>query len=283
MAHQNKDNKPVAVVIGATSKWQSDGRNTKLAHGKTVSDADLPVGVRWGVGGAVAQKFAREGFFTVLTTRTEANAAPLARAINEQGGSSMMVQLDLTAPQSISAAFASIAEAAGDPDVVVYNAGYLEGRELPAGMELLEYIPDQIFETAINIACRGPFLVAKEVLPAMRKKGSGSFFFSNNSSSLRGRKRQTGGSLYYPRVLMRTLAQVLTEEYSEHGVHIANVVIDGTIDSPGTRALKATQANPNLLIDPAKIADAFYYLHTQHPSCWTHEIQLTPFVSKPSF
>ena len=32
---------------------------------------------------------------------------------------------------------------------------------------------------------------------------------------------------------MRTLAQVLTEEYSEHGVHVANVVIDGLIDSPG--------------------------------------------------
>ena len=28
--------------------------------------------------------------------------------------------------------------------------------------------------------------------------------------------------------MMRTLAQVLTEEYSEHGVHVANVVIDGT-------------------------------------------------------
>ena len=47
----------------------------------------------------------------------------------------------------------------------------------------------------------------------------------------------TGESLYYPRVMMRTLAQVLTEEYSEHGVHVANVVIDGTIDLPGTRAL----------------------------------------------
>ncbi len=32
------------------------------------------VGVRWGVGGAIAQKFAQEGFFTVLTTRNEANA-----------------------------------------------------------------------------------------------------------------------------------------------------------------------------------------------------------------
>jgi NAD(P)-dependent dehydrogenase (short-subunit alcohol dehydrogenase family) len=280
---QNKDNKPVAVVIGATSKWQSDGRNTKLAHGKTLSDADLPVSARWGIGGAVAQKFAHEGHFVVLTTRTEANASPLANAINSQGGACMIVELDLASPPSLASAFATIRKEAGEPDVVVYNAGYLEGRDLPPDMELLEYVPVEIFETAINIACRGPFLVAKEVLPAMRKKGSGSFFFSNNSSSLRGKKRMTGSSLYYPRVMMRTLAQVLTEEYSEHGVHIANVIIDGTIDSPGTRALKAAQTNRNILIDPAKIADTFYYLHTQHPSCWTHEIQVTPFVSKPSY
>ena len=277
---QNKDKKPVAVVIGATSKWQSDGRNTKLAHGKTLNDEDLPVSARWGVGGGVAQKFAQEGFFVVLTTRTEANAAPLAKAINEQGGACMIAELDLTSEQSISSAFALIRKDAGEPDVVVYNAGYIEGRELPPGTELIEHVPNEIFETAISIACRGPFLVAKEVLPAMRKKGSGSLLFSNNSASLRGRKRQAGGSLYYPRVLMRTLAQVLTEEYSEHGVHIANVVIDGTIDSPGTRAL---QRNPDALLDPARIAEAFYYLHTQHRSCWTHDLQLTPFVSKPSF
>ena len=55
--------KQVAVVVGATTKWQSDGRMTKLAHGRTLDDSDLPVGVRWGVGGAIAQKFAQEGFF----------------------------------------------------------------------------------------------------------------------------------------------------------------------------------------------------------------------------
>ena len=65
-----------AVVIGATSKWQSDGRNTKLIHGKAIDDSALPVGVRWGVGGAIAQKFAREGCFTVITTRAAANASP---------------------------------------------------------------------------------------------------------------------------------------------------------------------------------------------------------------
>ena len=279
----NSTHKPVAVVIGATSKWQSDGRNTRLIHGGELDDSDLPVGVRWGVGGAISQKFASEGFLVVLTTRNASNAAALQAAIGERGGESIIVELDLASPDSISNAFAQIRELAGDPDVLVYNAGYLEGRDLPPEKELLEHIPFEMFETAQHIASSGPFLVAKEVLPSMRERGEGSILISNNSSSLRGKKRYTGQSLYYPRVLMRTLAQALTEEYSEYGVHVANVVIDGTIDSPGTRAMPRSQQQPELLINPVAIADAFYYLHTQDKSCWTHELQLTPFASKPSF
>jgi NAD(P)-dependent dehydrogenase (short-subunit alcohol dehydrogenase family) len=279
----NSTRKQVAVVVGATSKWQSDGRNTKLAHGKVLDDSDIPIGVRWGVGGAIAQRFAKEGFFVVLTTRNSTNASALEKAIRVQGGEAMIVELDLVSHQSISKAFAKIRDAVGDPDVLVYNAGYLEGRDLPPEKELLEHIPVEMFETAQHIASRGPFLVAKEVLPAMRERGGGSFLVTNNSASLRGRKRRTGQSLYYPRVMMRTLAQVLTEEYSEHGVHVANVVIDGLIDSPGTRALPIAQQRPELLINPVKIAEAFYYLHTQDKSCWTHELQLTPFSTKPSF
>ena len=279
----NSNNRPVAVVVGATSKWQADGRNTKLAHGRELDDSDLPVGVRWGVGGAIAQKFASEGFFVVLTTRNAPNAAPLEAAIREQGGDTMIVELDLVSHESIQEAFAQIREEAGDPEVLVYNAGYLEGRDLPPEKELLEHMPVEIFDTAQNIASRGPFLVAKEVLPAMRECGQGSFFITNNPSSLRGRKRYTGQSLYYPRVMMRALAQVLTEEYSEYGVHVANVVIDGTIDSPGTRATQRAQEHPELIINPVKIAEAFYYLHSQDKSCWTHELQLTPHPSKPSY
>jgi NAD(P)-dependent dehydrogenase (short-subunit alcohol dehydrogenase family) len=279
----NATRQQVAVVIGATSKWQADGRNTQLAHGRVLDDSALPAGIRWGVGGAIAQKFAQEGFFVVLTTRKAANAAALEQAIKTQGGAGMIVELDLVSHESISKAFATIRETVGDPDVVIYNAGYLEGRDLPPEKELLEHIPVDIFDTAQHIASRGPFLVAKEVLPAMRQRGAGSFFFSNNSSSLRGRKRLTGQSLYYPRVMMRTLAQVLTEEYSEYGVHVANIVIDGTIDSPGTRALPRAQQHPEVVMNPVKIAEAFYYLHTQDKSCWTHELQLTPFATKPSF
>ena len=283
MSFRNINQAPVAVIVGATSKWQSDGRNTKMAHGKEIDDSHIPIGIRWGVGGAIAQKFAQEGFFTVLTTRKVSNASSLETAINKQGGACMIVELDLASEESVRSAFTQIRDQAGDPDVLIYNAGYLEGRDLPADKELLEYIEVEMFDTAHHIASRGPFLVAKEVLPAMREKGEGSFFFSNNSKSLRGTKRYTGESLYYPRVMMRTLSQVLTEEYSEHGIHVANIVIDGLIDSPGTRALPKAQKNPDAIINPIKIAEAFFYLHTQDRSCWTHELQLTPFPTKPSF
>jgi hypothetical protein len=91
----NSKGKQVAVIVGATSKWQSNGRNTLLAHGRAMDDSDLPVGVRWGVGGAIAQKFAQEGFFVVLTTRNAANAAALEQAIREQGGECVIVEMDL--------------------------------------------------------------------------------------------------------------------------------------------------------------------------------------------
>mgnify|MGYP002085240852 CR=1 FL=1 len=86
------------------------GRETKRIlprYGKTLDDRDLPVGVRWGVGGAIAQKFAKEGFFVVLTTRKAANAAGLDQAIREQGGASTIVEMDLVSDASIAKAFAT--------------------------------------------------------------------------------------------------------------------------------------------------------------------------------
>jgi len=155
----NPTRKQVAVVIGATSKWQADGRNTKLAHGKVLDDSGLPIGIRWGIGGALAQKFAKQGFFVVLTTRAARNAAALAEAIQAQGGECMTVELDLARQEAVAWAFATIRERVGDPHVLLYNAGYLEGRDLPPEKELLEHVPLEMFETAQHIASRGPYLV----------------------------------------------------------------------------------------------------------------------------
>jgi len=173
--NQNTKGKQVAVVVGATSKWQSDGRNTKLAHGKTLDDSDLPVGVRWGVGGAVAQNSHKRGFFVVRQPAREPNASALEQAIRAQNGDCMIVELDLVSQDSFRQRSPRSA-ASRRSDVLIYNAGYLEGRDLPPEKELLEHIPVEMFDTAQHIASRGPFLVAKEVLPSMRKKSKGSFY-----------------------------------------------------------------------------------------------------------
>ncbi|MBY0401092.1 hypothetical protein K2X89_12415 [Myxococcota bacterium] len=68
-----------------------------------------------------------------------------------------------------------------------------------------------------------------------------------------------------------------------HGLHVANLVIDGLIDSPGTRALEFAQKRPEIVMNPVKIAEAYWYLHTQDRSCWTHELQLTPAAATPSY
>ncbi|WKN60155.1 SDR family NAD(P)-dependent oxidoreductase [Rhodococcus opacus] len=232
--------------------------------------------------GALAHRFADAGHVVVLTTRQPKNATPLLESLRARGHEAFVVQLDVGSEASVSHAFEEIRTGPGDPDVLIYNAGYMAGRELPADQELLENFPTDLFDIAIRTACVGPFLVAREVLPEMRRRGRGSILFSNNQYSLRGRRRATGESLYYPRVLMRALAQSLTEEYSELGVHVASVVVDGFIDSPGTRALEQFRGRESALLDPRSIADAFYYLHSQDPSSWTHEIQLTSAQTVPS-
>jgi hypothetical protein len=41
-------------------------------------------------------------------------------------------------------------------------------------------------------------------------------------------------------------------------------------------------SRPTTLLDPVQIAEAYWYLHGQHRSCWTHELQLTPFDQLPA-
>jgi NAD(P)-dependent dehydrogenase (short-subunit alcohol dehydrogenase family) len=279
---RNVDALPVAMIIGATTKWQAQGESTLHSHGAAVDDAGLPATVRWGMGGAIALKFAQEGHFTVLTTRRRDNAEGLAEVIRQDGGQCMIVELDVTSEESDASAFAEMRKQAGDPEIVIYNVGYFYGRDLPPEMELLENTPVEIYDKALLVAGRGPFLVAKQALPAMRKRGCGSIFFSNNPSCLHGRRRRTGESLYYPRVLERALAQVLADEYTEHGIHAANVIVAGLIDSPGTRALDYARERPEILMDPARIADTFFYLHMQHPSCWSYEIEIGASGVKPA-
>jgi hypothetical protein len=104
----NSKSEHVAAVVGATSKWQSDGRNTLPAHDKTLDESDLPVKPTLGHRGRHLAEVCPGEVLRRADNHNKANASALARAIQEQGDDCMFVELDLVSQSSITTAFAMI-------------------------------------------------------------------------------------------------------------------------------------------------------------------------------
>jgi len=76
-----------------------------------------------GIGGHVAERFAKAGFAVALLGRTKEKLAALEAKIRSGGGSAQSFVADAASPDSIKLAFADIKQSVGAVDVLVYNAG----------------------------------------------------------------------------------------------------------------------------------------------------------------
>ena len=66
-----------------------------------------------------------------------------------------------------------------------------------------------------------------------------------------------------------------------HGVHVAHVVIDGAIDTEFIRSNfpeRAALKDRDGILSPEAIAEAYWQLHSQHRTAWTHEMDLRPWM-----
>jgi NAD(P)-dependent dehydrogenase (short-subunit alcohol dehydrogenase family) len=107
----------------------------------------------------------------------------------------------------------------------------------------------------------------------------GTILFTGATASLRGGKgfAAFAGAKH----ALRALAQSMARELGPEGIHVAHVVIDGAIDTPFIRenfperyALRERGG----ILDPEAIAEAFWQLHLQPRSAWTHELDLRPWI-----
>ncbi len=73
---------------------------------------------------------------------------------------------------------------------------------------------------------------------------------------------------------LRGLAQSLAREFGPRGVHVAHLVLDGLIDEVQTE--QRFGASATVRMSPHAIANACLDLTVQHPSAWTHEMDLRP-------
>lgn len=230
----------------------------------------IGAGASNGVGGALSRKFAEGGHPVVIAGRTEAKVAALADEVTAAGGSADPFVIDVTKAEDQDALFAKVAET-GEIAAVLYNAG--NNAIIP-----FEELDAETFEAFWRVGCLGGFLTAKRAIPLLKAQGKGSLFFTGASGSLRG--KSNFAHFASMKAGLRMLAQSLAREFGPHGIHVAHFIIDGVIDGDMVRSrfgeyLDALGEDGGL--SPNAIAEAYWYVHQQHPSAWTHELDLRPF------
>ena len=102
------------------------------------------------------------------------------------------------------------------------------------------------------------------------------------TASLRGRAKF--GGFAAAKAGLRTHAQAMAREFGSKGVHVAHVVVDGVVDGDRAQQFGYGLGKAYLLtrgddgsLKPDAVAEAYWQLHLQHRSCWTHELDLRPY------
>lgn len=229
------------------------------------SNVALVVGAGPGLGTAVATRFAEAGMSVALARRDPSQAQEVAERL---GGRAYAC--DATERDSVSALFEAVGTDLGTPQVVVYNAGaYGRG-------SVLDIDPAEL-ERCWRIGCLGGFHVGQAAARGMVAAGAGTILFTGATASLRGGAGFT--NLAVPKFGLRALAQSMARELSPKGVHVAHVIIDGQIASERA-GYREQERGADAVLKPAAIAEAYYQLHVQPRSAWTHELDLRPWVEK---
>ncbi|MEM7016218.1 MAG: SDR family NAD(P)-dependent oxidoreductase [Pseudomonadota bacterium] len=280
---QSPDSKKLCVVVGAGTKYASNA----AYFGDSPND-DLPVDVKWGLGGALPIAFAAKDYDVVIMSRAMKNLTPIETYItSEMGKQCLSIECDVSDIGSIQQAFAQARAQCGDVDVLCYNAGYAQppakdGETLsnPMGGQLFEDLDIEKFNASYAVHASGLLQCAKEVLPSMRERSTGSVLVTGNTMSLRGGAKF--GLNAPSKFAQRAMTQVMAQEYKDFGVHVAHIIVDGALDAPGMRTLFAERSNDSdltpesIFLNPAEVAETFVYMAEQPQSVWTHEISLTP-------
>jgi NAD(P)-dependent dehydrogenase (short-subunit alcohol dehydrogenase family) len=228
------------------------------------------VGASAGLGAALARRFAQAGLTAALTGRNAPRITAIAAEIDSAGGRAVASPGDISSAAEVERLAASVA-ALGPLRAAIFNAGNAI-RGTP-----LELTPEQ-FESTWRGSAYAGFLFARATVPALLAAGGGSLLFTGATASLRGRGPFVAFAA--AKAALRSVAQSCAREYGPQGVHVAHVIIDGGINGERLRSgapQRVTQAGADGLLDPDAIADAYWQLHQQPRSAWTHELDLRPF------
>ena len=236
----------------------------------------LIIGAGDATGGAIAKRFAREGYTACVTRRSLDKLQPLLAQIHAEGGRAYGFASDARQEDEVVALVAQIEADIGPIEVLVFNIG----ANVPCS--ILDETARKYFKIW-EMACLGGFLNGREVAKRMvtRSGRAQTIVFTGATASLRGASHFA--AFAGAKHALRALAQSMARELGPRGIHVAHVVVDGAIDTafirdnfPDRYALKAQDG----IVNPDHLADNYWMLHQQARDAWTHELDLRPWMEK---
>ena len=236
--------------------------------------AALIVGAGDSTGGAIARRFAREGFIACVTRRTADKLAPLVEEITSSGGRAHGFASDARKEEDVIKLVDDIERDIAPIEVLVFNIG----ANVPCS--ILDETAKKYFKIW-EMACFSGFLVGREVARRMVKRERGTIIFTGATAGLRG--SANFAAFAGAKHALRALAQSMARELGPKNIHVAHVVVDGAIDTafirdnaPDRYALKDRDG----ILNPDHIADNYWHLHAQPRDAWTHELDLRPWIER---
>jgi NAD(P)-dependent dehydrogenase (short-subunit alcohol dehydrogenase family) len=238
----------------------------------------LVIGAGDATGGAIARRFAREGYAACVTRRHLDKLQPLLDDIKAAGGEAHGFASDARKEEEVIALVEQIESNIGPIEVLVFNIG------ANAPSSVLEETARKYFKIW-EMACFGGFLNAREVAKRMvLREGDGhkgTIIFTGATASLRGSANFAAFS--GAKHALRALAQSMARELGPRGIHVAHVVVDGAIDTEFIREnfpQRYELKDQDGILNPDHIADNYWMLHRQPRDAWTHELDLRPWMEK---
>jgi 3-oxoacyl-[acyl-carrier protein] reductase len=187
-----------------------------------MAGAALVTGAGSGIGRAIAQKLAADGYAVTVNDLSPERAEAVAEEIRAAGGKAVAVAGDVSGEADVAAIHLAAAAAHGDVTLLVNNAGI-------AHQALFENLDVRDFDRMFAVHVRGTFLMTRAVLPAMLSAGAG--VIVNVASQL----GQIGGVelVHYSgsKAAIIGMTKALAREVSARGVRV-NAVAPGPINTP---------------------------------------------------
>jgi NAD(P)-dependent dehydrogenase (short-subunit alcohol dehydrogenase family) len=227
------------------------------------------------IGSAIAKRFAREGYTIFAGRRTAEKLEKLKSEIEAEGGECLARGLDARKEEDITA-FLDEADAHAPLEVCVFNPG------ANVNFPILE-TTERVFRKVWEMACYGGFLTGREAARRMLPHGKGTILFTGATASLRG---GVGYAAFASAKFgLRAVAQSIARELGPNNIHIAHLIIDAGVDTAFVRERikqrggedALSKLEPDQLMDPESVANAYWYLHTQARDGWTFELDLRPY------